>query len=156
MSLLFDVSPDEPVRKRSTRSKSRAAPTGSEEPSLKTPYLYREITGRLGTIDDDTYACPHPRCGAGAHDILLEDGKEWLIACAFCGSTQRVTAIAGHLKPKPEEFRFRDGLFAGMTPAEAAREPRGPDYLSWAAENHPRPAVRDAVKNHLDGLGKGL
>jgi hypothetical protein len=156
MTLLFDISPDEPAKKKSPRSQSRGSLPEPKEESLKTPFLYREIAGRLGTIDDDTYACNHPACYAGAHDILLEDGKEWLIACAFCGSMQWVKAIADHLKPKPEEFRFRDGLFAGMTPAEAASEPRGLDYLSWAAENHPRPAVRDAVKKHLDGIGKGL
>lgn len=156
MTLLFDISPDEPVKKKSTRSQSRGSPPEAKNESLKTPLLYREIAGRLGTVDDGTFACTHPRCGAGAHDILLEDGKEWLIACAFCGSMQWVKAIKGHLKPAPEEFRFRDGLFAGMTPAEASREPRGADYLSWAAESHPRPAVREAVKAYLDSLRSSL
>jgi hypothetical protein len=158
MKYLFEVAPDEGQRKR-TSKRPAAAPAPVDEGDVVAS-KYAPPSPRpeavIGTIDDDTYVCPHPRCGAGAQDILLESGKEWLIACAFCGSMQWVKAIAGHLEPKPEEFRFRDGRFAGMTPAEAAREPRGPDYLAWAAENHPRPAVRDAVKNHLDGLGKGL
>lgn len=151
MKYLFEV---EPQKSSGQRKPKKAAPVEADPAAV--PSKYAPATARpdvaIGTIDDDTYACPHPQCGAGAHDILLEDGREWLIACAFCGSMQWVKAIKGHIQPRPEEFRFRDGRFAGMTPAEASKEPRGADYLAWAAQNHPRQAVRDAVKTYLDAL----
>jgi hypothetical protein len=121
----------------------------------KSPYLYREtLPPILGTIDH-TYRCTRPSCGAECNDILEEVGKEWLIMCAFCGLVTKVPSIRGFLQPKPAEFRFHDGLFEGMTPAEAAVEPRGAEYLSWAAANDPRAPVRQAVKTYLDAFGVG-
>lgn len=105
----------------------------------------------LGKIDE-TYACADEACGATAMDVIQEDGLHWKVACAFCGTGQRVQAIRGHLKPKEEEFRFTDGRFAGMTPAEAAGQPNGMIYLNWAARSHKRPAVREQCKTYLDAM----
>lgn len=104
----------------------------------------------LGKIDD-VHACADASCGATAMDVIQEDGLHWRVECAFCGTGQRVQAIRGHLQPREAEFRFTDGRFAGMTPAEAAAQPNGMIYLNWAARSHRRPAVRDACRSHLDG-----
>lgn len=121
----------------------------------KSAYLYRESPRPiLGTIDH-TYQCTRPSCGAECNDILEDVGKEWLIMCAFCGLVTRVPSIRGFLQPKPAEFRFRDGLFEGMTPAEAAAEPRGQEYLAWAVTGDPREPVRQAIKTYLDAFAPG-
>lgn len=104
----------------------------------------------IGKIDDK-FTCVDDRCQATAHDIVDEARGEWRIECAFCGTGQKVRAIKGHLKAE-ESFVFRDGRFSGLTIAQAWREPRGPEYVEWAAESHPREAVRLACKTHLDGL----
>lgn len=99
---------------------------------------------------DGHFTCIDSRCGADAHDIVEEDGLQWKIECAFCGTGQRVRGIRGHIQQKTQEFRFADGRFEGLTVAEAAAEPRGLEYVQWAAANHKRPAVRDACKTHID------
>lgn len=124
-----------------------------EEP--KKASIYRELPlPILGTIDH-TYRCTRPSCGAECNDIIDEVGREWLIMCAFCGLMTRVPVIRGFLQPKPAEFRFRDGLFEGLTPAEAAAEPRGQEYLAWVVAGDPREPVRQAVKTYLDASSVG-
>ena len=152
MSLLFDVSPDEPTRKRSRAQKAAAHQTESEEPK-KAPYYLGAIAPRailpIGMIDH-TYACADGRCGTQLHDILHEEAGDWYLSCVFCGTGQWVKGIKGYLKPKDHEFVLRDGRFAGLTLPEVERQPRGADYIKWAAESHPRPAVREECKKHLD------
>lgn len=133
------------------RQTARVEPTFSRVPEEpKKASLYRELPlPILGTIDH-TYQCTRPSCGAECNDILEDVGKEWLIMCAFCGLVTRVPSIRDFLQPKPAEFRFRDGLFEGMTPAEAAAEPRGQEYLAWAVTGDPREPVRHAIKTYLD------
>ena len=152
MSLLFDVSPEEPTRKRGSTKRSVAlAATAQKEPE-KAPSIVENPVAKafmpIGTIDD-AYECAGG-CGAWAHDILHEEGREWYIACAFCGTAQWVAGIKGHLKPRPVDFVMRDGRFAGMTLSEIEQQPRGVDYLKWAAAEHPRPSVREVAKKHLD------
>lgn len=150
MSLLFDTSPDEPTRlpKRPRQAAVAAGPeAGAAEVKTPRPLPQRAILP-IGTIDH-TYACPDSLCQAECHDILHEEGRHWLIQCAFCGLAHWVPVIKGHLKPREEGFVLRDGRFAGLTLPEVERQPRGPDYLRWAADSHPRPVVRDAVKKHL-------
>lgn len=106
----------------------------------------------IGTIDD-RFECLDTTCQATAHDIVDEARGEWRIECAFCGTGQRVRAVKGHLTADAA-FRFRDGRCAGLTVAQAMLEPRGPEYVQWAAESHPREAVRLACKSHLDALAK--
>lgn len=153
MTLLFDVSPDEPTRKRGSAKRTGAPQPVSETEPKKAPIYIGESPARpilpIGTIDH-TYDCADAACGTQCHDILHEDGGEWYLVCAFCGTGQWVKAIKGHLKPQDRDFVLRDGRFAGLTLPEVERQPRGADYLKWAAESHPRPTVREACKKHLD------
>ncbi len=152
MDTLFDVSPDEPVRSKGKRP-ARAQPVApAQEPEksvlLRTFQQDRAILP-IGTLDH-TYDCADGRCGTQCHDILHEDGGEWYVSCVFCHTGQWVKAIKGHLKPRGQEFVLRDGRFAGLTLPEVEKQPRGLDYLKWAAESHPRPTVKDACQRHLD------
>jgi hypothetical protein len=153
MSLLFDVSPDEPTRRRGSAKRSSAPQAVPEKEPEKAPIYIGELPARailpIGMIDH-TYDCADAACGTQCHDILHEDHGEWYLACAFCGTGQRVKAIKGHLKPREQEFVLRDGRFAGLTLAEVEKQPRGMDYLKWAAQSHPRSMVKEECKKHLD------
>ena len=155
MTLLFDISPDEPTRKRSRAQPAAAHPIEPEKPK-KDPIYIGGIAPRailpIGMIEH-TYDCADAACGTQCHDILYEDGGEWYVSCVFCGTGQWVRAIKGHLKPRGQEFVLRDGRFAGLTLPEVERQPRGLDYLKWAATSHPRPTVKEACKKHLDAAG---
>lgn len=149
-SLLFDTSlpPEEQGPSKKKRARATAGPRHEVEELPKKPLIYRDIRP-LGRIDD-TYACADDACAALAHDILSDAGGRWAVECCLCGVRQEVPAIAGVIKePEPDAFRFRDGRCAGQTIDEAAASPRGGDYLAWAAESHPRQAVREAVKSWL-------
>lgn len=151
MSLLFDVSPDEPTRKKGGQ-RGAAHPIQTVE-TEKQPSFLVELPQKailpIGMIDH-TYDCADGRCNTQCHDILFEDRGEWYLSCVFCGTGQWVKAIKGHLKPREGVFVLRDGRFAGLTLAEVERQPRGMDYLKWAAESHPRDAVKEECKKHLD------
>jgi hypothetical protein len=146
VTTLFDVSPEEPTRSRKARQ-ARAAVLDADKTPSTSPYIGKVTLEALGKYDDEV--CADEACRGTAHDIIDEHRGQWLLECCFCGTGQWVPAVVGHLKPRQEEFRFRDGRFAGLTIAEASREPRGPDYLKWAAESHPRPMVREAVKTWI-------
>jgi len=156
MNLLFDVSPDEPTRKRGSQKRSGAPLAVPEKEPEKKPFFIGELPARpilpIGMIDH-TYDCADGRCGTQLHDILHEDGGDWYLSCVFCGTGQWVKAIKGHLKPQERTFVLRDGRFAGLTLPEVEKQPRGLDYLKWAAASHPRPTVREACKKHLDASG---
>jgi hypothetical protein len=156
MTLLFDVSPDEPTRKRGSHKKPNALQPAPEKQPEKSPIYIGELPARailpIGMIDH-TFDCADAACGTQCHDILHEDGGEWYLSCAFCHTGQWVKAIKGHLKARDQEFVLRDGRFAGLTLPEVERQPRGLDYLKWAAESHPRSAVKEACKKHLDACG---
>jgi hypothetical protein len=156
MSLLFDVSPENPTRKRAPQKRTGAPQSVSETVSEKTPSYIGNCPTRqipvIGTIDH-TYDCADGACGTQCHDIVHEAGGEWYLTCAFCGTSQWAKAIKGHLQPKAAEFVFRDGRFAGMTLPEAAAQPRGLDYIAMTAKSHKRPAVREACQAHLDRPG---
>ena len=156
-SLLFDTSIPPEDQKPSKRQRKAPAARADEVVAEfpKKPLLFREIRP-IGRIDH-TYCCADAACAAECHDILEEDRFQWLLECCFCGTKQTVKAIAGVVKePQPDAFRFRDGRCAGMTIDEAAATPRGDDYLAWAAESHPRQAVREAVKTWLAKRTVGL
>jgi hypothetical protein len=156
MSLLFDISPDEPTRTRGGQKRSGAPLAVPEKEPEKKPFFIGELPTRailpIGMIDH-TYDCADAACGTQCHDILHEDCGEWYLSCSFCGTSQWVKAIKGHLKPRDQEFVLRDGRFAGLTLPEVEKQPRGLDYLKWAAESHPRPMVKEACKKHLDTIG---
>lgn len=150
MSLLFDVSESGGKKSARARAKEAPPPTPEQKPK-KTAYLYRE-SGESAGSTDDTHICD--RCGSSPHDIIRHEDSESLIGCVYCSLMTWVPRIR-QPHAGPEQFRFRDGLFAGKTPAEAALEPRGQEYLTWAASSHPRPSVRQAVKTYLDSMAVG-
>jgi hypothetical protein len=152
MDTLFDITPDKPVRsskKRPSRAQTNQTDPAPEKAIYKADLRPQKAFLPIGTIDH-TYDCADGRCGTQCHDILFEDHGEWYLSCVFCGTGQWAKAIKGHLKPREQEFVLRDGRFAGMTLAEVERQPRGLDYLKWAAESHPRTMVKEACKTHLD------
>jgi hypothetical protein len=155
MDTLFDISPDEPIRskgKRLTRAQPVAPVQEPEKPVLLRTFQQDRAILPIGMIDH-TYDCADAACGTQCHDILHEDGGQWYLSCSFCHTGQWVKAIKGHLKPQERTFVLRDGRFAGLTLAEVERQPRGLDYLKWAAESHPRPTVKEMCKKHLDAAG---
>jgi hypothetical protein len=148
MSLLFQITPEEPSKRRKTRRPEPTPPAAAPQ-AATVASLPAEILGKI----DDHYDCH--RCGGRCHDILLEDAKDWLVGCAFCGLMSWEKAVRGHLKPKAQEFVFSDGRYAGMTVPAAAAAPNGMEYLRWAAEHHKRPTVREVCRSHLDALQSG-
>lgn len=163
MSTLFDVSPNEPTKKKAGKRRPDAGPKAAS-PSVVAAEPTATAAPVLGRLDD-LVECVDQNCQGTAHDII-EEGRHdltglgamepaWLVECCFCGCAHWTRPIKGHLQPAEKAFLFRDGRFAGMTPAQAEREPRGPEYLKWAAESHPRQSVRAAVKKYLDRAGVG-
>lgn len=154
MSTLFDISPDEPQRRRAARARKKDAPPLAENAEVKkAPFIYRQSPIRaLGRLDH-THECADSLCRGSAHDIIHEDRGEWVIQCCFCHTCQWVPVVKGHLA---EAFVFRDGRFAGLSIDEAAEQPHGLEYVTWAAGEHKREAVRKACKTWLDSRGAGL
>ena len=149
--MLFDTSPteDEDSKTRKKSRKKAAVAVDAPEPAGADDHL-ASILSRpaviLGRLDNHV-ACH--RCLASCHDIVEDDGREWLIECAFCGLKEWSPAIEGYLKPREVGFVFRDGRFAGKTIEEAADDPRGKEYIAWAAAEHKRPMVREACQKFL-------
>lgn len=144
---LFDSRPDEPSRggrKRQASSQKSPSPPPAPAAPRQSPAIVA-----VGKIDH-TYACADSSCGAECHDILLDDGRQWLIQCCFCHTAQWVAAIKGHISPADGGvFRFPDGRFAGKTCEEAAADPVGVDYMTRIAETHRCESVREAVRRFL-------
>lgn len=158
MSTLFDTSPLEPVDKPKVRARvpnPRArvlvGPPQADDAPEKSRSFIGQVTPPLGRLDEGV-VCIDQTCQASAMDIWEEDGWQWYVECAFCGTGQWVRAIKGHLKPREQEFVFNDGRFAGKTVSQAFGMPRGQDYVEWAAKSHTRQAVRAACQRHLDSL----
>jgi len=151
MSTLFDITPNEPTKKRSARAKVVATITPVETPKKEPSYIGNSPAKAIKALGrlDHTHECADSMCRGSAHDILYEAHGDWLIQCCFCNTAQWVPVIAGHLKPKDEEFIFRDGRFSGMSIEEAVEQPRGREYVEWAAASHKRPAVQAACKTWL-------
>jgi hypothetical protein len=156
--LLFDTSPDdsapEDTKKKKPRKRAVAAAVvvvaeaepqcGSEWQSLGPP---------LGKLDGH-YQCLDESCGADALDIIDEDGRMWLLECCFCGTRFWGRVVAGVLdKSDDKAFRLRGGRFNGLTFDEVIREPRGDEYISWAAAEHPKSVVKEAAKTWLAESG---
>lgn len=151
--MLFDTSPEEPVKAKARARKKVAVPEDTAPTPQNAPSFIgkRPPLKRLGMIDGH-YQCADEACGASEMDIIDEYRGQWTLECAYCGTGSVEPALVGHLKPREEEFVFRDGRFAGQTISEAMDHPRGPDYVRWAAGEHPRQAVRDACRTHLDRI----
>ena len=170
--------PEEQAKPKKGRSKRAAPPPQDDEPRgprkqavqadeprepvVFTPPAFASMP--LGRLDDDC-ECVDSSCRGTAHDIMAEGRHDfvglgfsepaWLVECVLCGTGQWARVVPGLLQPREEEFVFRDGRFAGQTISEALRHPRGPEYMTWAAQSHPREAVRKAVKSHMDALAVG-
>lgn len=145
---LFEVGRVSKKRKKREKSESKAKKRADVIGTLKFP----PVIGKV----DDVFVCGDPECESACFDVLEEtDDEEWLVECAFCGMGMWVKEIPGYLDDDPDDeaFRFRDGRFQGMTLAAASRDPRGIEYIKWAASTHKRPAVREACKNFLDTSG---
>ena len=151
MNQLFDTSPIEdqdstkrrPSKRRVAKEPEHPEPPPSDDALAVILARPAIILGRL----DGHMACH--RCLGTAHDIIEDYGREWQIECCFCGLREDIPAIEGYLKPKEVGFVFRDGRFAGKTIEEAAADPRGMDYIAWAAKEHKRPPVREACEKFL-------
>jgi hypothetical protein len=151
--MLFDIAPEEPARKKTPARRAKDVPPQAPEPEVQNSpsILGNYRTTNVGKIDGH-FTCMDDSCGSQAFDIADEYRGEWFVQCAICGTGFHTPEIKGHLKPKTDGFVFNDGRFAGLTVEEAWREPRGQDYVEWAAKSHPRQAVRTACKNHLDSI----
>lgn len=153
MSLLFEIAPDEPEKARKSRPAKKPEPEESEagfEPSFTVCHGPREF---LGKADQHDIECIDENCRGTAHDIVDDDGKVWLIQCAFCGTGQYVKARKTESAPAGAVFRLADGRFSGLSLDEAAGEPFGLEYIEWATTGHKRPAVREACKKWLADSG---
>lgn len=146
MSLLFDIAPDEPEKK--SRRKKSAEP--QKEAAVFSPAVPALVKGHrefLGRADFDDIECLDESCRGTAHDIDDEDGSMWFLRCAWCGTGQWVKSrrtTAG--KAEEQVFRMTDGRFAGLTLDDIASQSVGMDYISWAAKEHPRQAVKNACE----------
>lgn len=156
MALLFSdfhADPSDAVKKPKKRKDAvQKRQPEDDVPEFEAPARreYR-IIGRI----EDVHRCADESCGSGIHDIIDEGGGFWAIECMFCGTVQRVKAIRGHIKPKQDVFTFQAGDYAGMTIEDVYADPRGRDYVEWAAEEHKVQAVRDACRKHLDAVSAG-
>lgn len=157
MGMLFEKAPDAidvPSKKKGRKKAAEAAAPAeaAEAGSYRRDYAFVPSLGML----THTYACADEACGAECHDIIDEFRGEWLLQCCFCGTMQTQPSIEGVIEPKKDEFVFRDGRFAGQGISEVLRQPRGEDYVRWAAKEHKREAVRQACQAALDSLSTGL
>lgn len=92
------------------------------------------------------------RCGASAHDAIDEWRGEVLAECCFCGASQWCKAPR-RMEGEPPvvadhgEFRFKYGRFAGMTLAEADKQPNGRKYLEHMVNHNDK--LRDRIAEYL-------
>lgn len=145
--LLFDVSPDEPVKKKGRSSRRKEAAAVETTAAFPPPTYTAEILGQVR----DLHECADTRCKSQQFDIIDDYKGEWKLECMICGTGQWVTALPGILPdPEVEQFTFRDGIFEGRTIDDAAKEENGMDYIEWAASSHKRAAVQKACRTWLD------
>ncbi len=149
-SLLFDISDDEPVKKkgRSSRRMGEQVVASSEATTDFPPPIYTaEILGQVR----DLHECADTRCKSQQFDIIDDYKDEWKLECMICGTGQWVTSVPGILpESQGQTFTFRDGIFEGRTIDDAAKEENGMDYIEWAACSHKRAAVQKACRTWLD------
>lgn len=153
--LLFETSQEEPEKKPRRGTQRPAQPAQAASPSQPAggPRLL-EAVGFLGKCDGE-HECVDEACRFGAHDVVGGSPGRWRLQCAECGTIQTVTAVSemeavvteqSRATPAAGGFVFNGGLFDGLTIDEASMSPRGMDYISWAAKEHPRQAVKNACE----------
>lgn len=149
---LFDTTPerDRDVGKKKPARRHRTTAPPPAEADLPAALPTRRdgefILERAGVVEDEV--CPS--CGASRWDILDVHRGEWRVQCDGCGLLLWRPEIPGHIQEKAPEFRFRDGRLAGLTPAEAAEQPRGLDTMRLYARSHADESVREACRSFLD------
>lgn len=160
MSLLFDLSSDspedaQPKKKGRKKATSPAVVVVAEEPS---PALrVGRVPRPLGATDGEP--CEGRAfgedCLSTSWDVLIEEGDRWLVGCPVCGHERWTDAVPGVLPVQDESgaFVLRLGRFAGMSLADAYREPRGADTLKIYARKHDSAAVMAAARRYLDSVG---
>lgn len=155
MSLLFDIAPDEPESAKRGRRKPEptSAPAAAFAPVVQRPAATSPVTF-LGAADFDDLLCADERCGATAHDVIDEQGRSWLVACAFCGTGQWVQARGRARQDEGEVFRFSSGRFSGFSIEETAGMENGREYIECAAGSHKHQAAREACQRWLAENGR--
>lgn len=151
-STLFDISEDEPVKKKAKR-KTAVVVEAKKEPEFAPVIVHGgyEILGQVR----DLHECADTRCSSRQFDIIDDYRGQWLIECMICGTGQRVPAVAGVLaEPVGSDFVFRDGIFEGLSIDEASKQTNGMDYIEWSAASHKRPAVKAACRTWLDSRAR--
>lgn len=160
--LLFETSPEEPEKKKTKRPQAESAAVVAEDRPAEASFDVGPIE-YMGRCDDE-YVCADESCGCGAHDVVDGAPGRWRIQCFACGTIQTVASVLCLVeKPATEvarsgasqsgDFVFKGGIFDGLSIQEAWARPRGPDYVTWASAEHPRPAVREACKKWLADSG---
>lgn len=152
-SLLFDTSPEEPERKKTTRRKTEApvVERASE------PYSPRLVSIKALATVDEGYPCLDETCRAECHDVIDECDGQWYLECFVCGTRQwipQLRNLAAEESPEEERFVFSGGPFDGMEVDEVATMPRGIEYIEKCAETHKKAATKKACKSWLDANRK--
>jgi hypothetical protein len=161
--MLFDVSPEEPQKKRQSKRRPSQPETPSE-PVFSVPRNSDQFVGYMGSVDG--IQCADSSCGCEAHDItevgmavVSGDRKEpaWMVECFCCGTKQWISRQDSRFD-EPEEdvvsaggndFVFDDGPFSGKTPAEVFAE-YGRGVLEMLARDAYHPTWREPCQKHLD------
>lgn len=152
MNYLFDVSPTEvPDAKAKRKRAAGEKPQAKEVAVVHSRRRNETIVGR----SEGHYSCADESCKSTQFDILDDWRGEWFVECMICGTGQSVPAVAGVIQTPDDarEFVFADGRFEGLAMPEVAASENGPAYISWAAANHKREAVRIACKKWIDRSG---
>lgn len=161
MNFLFDASPEElPDTKKSKPRRRAAKPDESQKIAAEDTggvAIFAHQRRRNDTIigrSDGHYECADIKCGSSHFDILDEWRGEWFVECMICGTGQSVPAISGVISTPDAagEFVFADGRYEGLSVSQVVLDENGPTYLSWAAANHKREAVRIACKKWIDSI----
>jgi len=150
--VLFDISEEEPVKKKSKRQASAVV-----EPKKEVEFAPVVVHGGYEIIGQvrDLHECADTRCQSRQFDIIDDYRGQWRIECMICGTGQQVPAIAGVLpEPVGNDFVFRDGIFEGLSIEDAAKQENGMDYIEWAASSHKRKAVKEACRTWLDSRAR--
>lgn len=152
MSLLFDISPTDEPQKRKPKQRRQEVAAGEAAPAPSVPPRFGVVwAGFVGRLDGEV-ECVDENCRGTAHDVTYRGRDEWVLACCFCGTGQRVAAPAEEPEPEAtggEGFKFSDGRFAGLTVLEASSSPRWREYCVFAAAHHKNPDAMKACQTWL-------
>ena len=147
---LFDITPDEPQRKKAHRPAAKASEVAPSPHALPVKCQNRAIKA-IGQIDAEPCrgtAFGEP-CGTTLRDIYYEDQGEWLVGCWVCGAMSWMPVVHGHL-PERSTFVVRGGRFDGLTFDQIIQQPRGLDTIKLYAKNEKNATLCKASRKWLD------